>query len=47
MNTRWYAAIREATRLVALCGMSLHYACRAAAWQYDVDADRLYRELTQ
>lgn len=47
MNTPLYAAIREVTRLVTVCGMSLHYACRSAAWQYDVDADQLYRELTQ
>jgi len=47
MNTRWYAAIVEVARLVRTCGMSLHYACRSAAWQYDVDADQLYRELTQ
>lgn len=47
MNTRWYAAIREVTRLVTICGMSLHYACRAAGWQYQVDPDLLYREMTQ
>jgi hypothetical protein len=47
MKTKLYAAIITAVHLVKTCGMSLHYACRAAAWEHGVDPDLLYRELTQ
>jgi hypothetical protein len=47
MRTPLYAAIMTVVHLVKTCGMSLHYACRAAAWEHGVDPDLLYREMTQ
>lgn len=47
MTTPLYAAIMTVVKLVRISGMSLRYACRAAAWEHDVDPDLLYRELTQ
>ena len=46
MNTPLYQAIQQVAYLVRTCGMSLHDACRAAAWNHGVGADELYRIMT-
>lgn len=39
-------AIQLVARLVTVTGMSLIDACRIAAWREGVDADWLYRAMT-
>jgi hypothetical protein len=46
MNNPFYAAVITASRLVAVCRMTVRDACRTAAHQHGVDYHKLYRALT-
>lgn len=36
-----------AMELVELYKIGIHYACRIASWEYEVDADTIYRIITE
>jgi len=40
-------AIQYARELVSFYKMSIHDACRTAAWEYEVDTDQVYRYITE
>lgn len=40
-------AVQYARELIILYKMGVHDACRAAAWEYCVDSDKVYRYITE
>lgn len=45
--SRYLRAIQQVARLVTVTGMSVFDACRIVAMREDVDADWLYRAITE
>jgi hypothetical protein len=41
------AAVDYAMELVEVYKMGIHYACRIAGWEYEIDCDTLYRIITE
>lgn len=41
------AAVDFAMELVELYKIGIHYACRIASWEYEVEADTIYRIITE
>lgn len=41
------AAVDYAMELVEVYKMGIHYACRIAGWEYEIEPDTLYRIITE
>lgn len=41
------AAVDFAMEMVEVYKIGIHYACRMASWEYEVDADIIYRIITE
>ena len=41
------AAVDFAMEMVELYKIGIHYACRIAGWEYEVDPDMVYRIITE
>ena len=41
------SAVDYAMELVEYYKLSIHYACRIAGWEYEIEPDTLYRIITE